>query len=134
MWKKRGKICKNKRIRQKSIMIRKPDLYLQIGDRVMFQKKPGDNWERAKVIRKYNDRSFEIQTSDGALYRRNRVFINKSNSDHNLNPSVQQNHKEDKSFQVQPVKDSVSTNAKQNYITRSGREVKPLRSLPKNEW
>ena len=100
----------------------------------MFQKKPGDNWERAKVIRKYNDRSFEIQTSSGALYRRNRVFINKSNSDHNLNPSVQQNHKEDKSFQVQPVKDSVSTNAKQNYITRSGREVKPLRSLSKNEW
>ena len=107
---------------------------LKIGDRVMFQKKPGDNWERAKVLRKYNNRSFKIQTSDGAPYRRNRVFINKSNSDHNLNPSVQQNHKEDKSFQVQPVKDSVSTNAKQNYITRSGREVKPLRSLSKNEW
>ena len=107
---------------------------LKIGDRVMFQKKPGDNWERAKVIRKYNNRSFEIQTSDGALYWRNGMFINKSNSDHNLNPSVQQNHKEDKRFQVQPVKDSVSTNAKQNYITRSGREVKPLRSLSKNEW
>ena len=57
-----------------------------------------------------------------------------SNSDHNLNPSVQQKHKDDKSFQVQPVKDSVSTNAKQNYITRSDREVKPLRSLSKNEW
>ena len=40
---------------------------LKIRDRVMFQKKPGDNWERAKVIRKYNNRSFEIQDQT-ALY------------------------------------------------------------------
>ena len=55
----------------------KPLPLIKPGENVMFQKNPGEAWERAKILQQNTDRSYDIQTSDGATYRRNRIFINK---------------------------------------------------------
>ena len=49
---------------------------LKVGESVRVQR--GKNWEPAKVISQFNDHSFNIQTPDGAIYRRNRKYLNKT--------------------------------------------------------
>ena len=56
------------------------------------------------------DRSFEIRTSDGSIYLRNRVSMNSSKSDHSLNPSIEHSTKfnNDDRYHSLPVEQSVS--------------------------
>ena len=49
---------------------------LKAGESVHVQREK--NWVPAKVISQFNDRSFNIQTHDGAIYRRNRKYLNKT--------------------------------------------------------
>ncbi|WAR26628.1 hypothetical protein MAR_012332, partial [Mya arenaria] len=71
-------------IREKSKMYydrnAKPLPTLHPCDRVMFQK--SDIWKPTKVVSKYINRSYTIQSADGTNYRRNRKFINKCRTDH----------------------------------------------------
>ena len=49
---------------------------LKAGESVHVQREK--NWEPAKVISQFNDRSFNIQTHDGTIYRRNCKYLNKT--------------------------------------------------------
>ena len=49
---------------------------LNVGESVHVQREK--NWEPAKAISQFNDHSFNIQTPDGAIYRRNRKYLNKT--------------------------------------------------------
>lgn len=40
---------------------------------------PNKLWKPAMVTQKHNDRSYTVQTQDGAIYRRNRRHLMKSN-------------------------------------------------------
>ena len=49
---------------------------LQIGQPVKLQPgHKGNTWKRAVTVDKLGDRSYLVQTNDGATYRRNRKFI-----------------------------------------------------------
>ena len=110
----------------------KPLSPLKPGDRVRYQK--GDIWEPAKVISPYNNRSYTIETPDGAEYRRNRKFLIKSRADH-----LDTEGNENTPCPPQPpVQSSYSqhsqTNSRQHYVTRKGREVRPPSVYTDDEW
>lgn len=52
-----------------------PDL--QIGANVLVQRRPDlrPDWEQATLLRQLEDRSFEVQMRDGAVYRRSAVHV-----------------------------------------------------------
>ena len=49
---------------------------LKVGESVHVQREK--NWEPAKLISQFNDHLFNIQTPDGAIYRRNSKYLNKT--------------------------------------------------------
>ena len=101
---------------------------LEKGDQVMFQKNPGETWEPAKILSRHNERSYETQTNDGAIYRRNRVFINKSKSSSQRLKS--------KNADNLPLRTSEYDLAcgKNINVTRSGREIKVPRKYCGSDW
>ena len=50
---------------------------LEVGQRIFFKRTPNENWERGTIERRYNDRSYLIDTGSGK-YRRNRVHLRKA--------------------------------------------------------
>lgn len=125
---------------------------LNIGDTARIQQND-KTWKPAVVMQKHNDRSFSVQTSDGAVYRRNRRHLLKSkekvpnyqiNSESTPDRSLfdqPSNENEEKGKSLQEPQncktsifsqnnnaDSVIPPEKNNvvpYITRFGRTVKP---------
>ncbi|XP_053383745.1 uncharacterized protein LOC128549966 [Mercenaria mercenaria] len=109
---------------------------LQSGENITFQKTSGEKWEPGKVLEQHNERSYKIQASDGARYRRNRMFIRKFKSNHAN--SLQNNTNNNPPLRtpdttLPSIKDK-SKNA-YSYVTRSGRSVrKSLRAFPSSDW
>ena len=52
---------------------------LQSGQSIYFQKKVNDAWQPGKVVDEIKNRSYQVQSADGAFYRRNRVHIRPTN-------------------------------------------------------
>ncbi|KAK3100667.1 hypothetical protein FSP39_023406, partial [Pinctada imbricata] len=119
---------------------------MEVGNSVRFQK-DSKLWKPAKVIGKENDRSLVIQAQNGAIYRRNRRHIIKSNESVYDTPMIPlctdqpaydpTNLKilqdinpvsppcEPPKISSQPKLDIGQSNMSKPYITRSGRAVKP---------
>lgn len=70
-----------KKIKQKEYFDRhtKKLSRLEVGDKVMF-KKDSTNWAYGEVIEQLNERSYNIKSSSGTIFRRNRKFIVKTNN------------------------------------------------------
>lgn len=49
---------------------------LKIGESVHIQR--DKHWEPAKVVSQHNEHSYNVRTQEGAIYRRNRKFLNKT--------------------------------------------------------
>ena len=127
----------------------KPLSKLKVGQPVTIQK--GKIWEPAKVVSQYNDHSFNVETSDGGIYRRNRRFLNtigeKSGQQNTQNQETQNSQvlPEIKS-PCEPQNISVKSPEKimeretilpsdiTPVVTRSGREVKPSTKYAGDEW
>lgn len=129
---------------------------LNVGESVRVQR--GTLWEPATVIAPYNDHSYNIQTSNGATYRRNRRFINSTPLEHrptdndlksDSNKTTPINTGQQSVIQQQtPIKNthdpmstkqispkSVPNSQMTNVIkTRSGRVVKPCKLFSGEEW
>ena len=110
---------------------------LQIGKPVELGQK-GGTWKRALTVDKLGDRSFLIQTNDGAIYQRNRKFIravsesteeqdsSSSNQTTTIPPSVQETPKEGESTELSSPKkeqQELTANSPVKH-TASGRIVK----------
>lgn len=122
---------------------------LNIGQHVTVQR--DKLWEPAKIISKHNDHSYKLQTRDGSVYRRNRIYINDSKPrvypDHN-NPTVNEHihpslisdtasGKPQIQSQNLPKSEENSNHcetSKSVIRTRSGREVKPSKLYSGEEW
>ena len=131
---------------------------LKIGDSVHVQR--DKLWEPAKVISKYNEHSYNVQTHQGGIYRRNRKFLNKTPPETFQLPElpVQPIEKRQRRSQISSS-DTPSTNPKapqepQNVAikspaevpgsstnqppscikTRSGREVRPNQKYSGSDW
>ncbi|XP_055542779.1 uncharacterized protein K02A2.6-like [Wyeomyia smithii] len=50
---------------------------LSVGADVLVQRRPdlGSTWEKAVLLRRLEDQSYEVQTKDGAVYRRSAVHV-----------------------------------------------------------
>lgn len=95
------------------------------GQQILFKKNAGDRtWSPGKVIAKTScPRSYEIESSDGKVFRRNRQHIIESSSDgyQTTSPNIDDS--------VSDLEQDVIVNMN-NYVTRSGRNVKvPSRFL-----
>ena len=106
----------------------KPLSQLEKGNSVYIQK--GKVWEPGEIISNHNNSSYQVQTPDGAIYRRNRKFINKSHqlqteSSYQNNDQFQTNYDQNSNSCEPNLETTSKVNAGQYYRTRSGREVKP---------
>ena len=144
-------IIKNRTLHSKSLQKKYYDQTakqlppLEVNDQVRVQF--GKIWKPAKVIKKHDARSCSVQTSNGAIYRRNRRLLGKTNND----PSKTGSFHPD--IFAQPVisntpaelpstsSSSIINESDRNlsipnapYITRSGREVKPNRRYDDDSW
>lgn len=112
---------------------------LNIGDKVVFKRKPDSHWEPAIVKDLWNKspRSYIIETSNGNKYRRNRIHLryDKSNENTNNNNSLEKSQQDSQSSQVInksqnnsemyfPRLDFAIPSTSSQVITRSGRVVK----------
>lgn len=127
----------------------KPLKPLSIGDSVRTQNPHTKTWKQAVVTDKHNERSYIVETSDGASYRRNRRHLMKTNEYMPPMPNIEIQSETESGDDLQtktpPVKPintpsfsqqesmrsptQVSAKPdhtdKPNYITRYGRKVKP---------
>lgn len=130
---------------------------LKTGDSVHVQR--DKLWEPAKVISQHNEHSYNVQTPQGGIYRRNRKFLNKTPPETSPlpEPPVQPIEKRQTRSQISNS-DTPSTNPKspqepqniaikspakvpdpgknqpQPIKTRSGREVRPNQKYIGNDW
>ncbi|XP_060561973.1 uncharacterized protein K02A2.6-like [Ruditapes philippinarum] len=111
----------------------------------------GKTWKPAIVLKKEGERSYKVQTEDGAIYRRNRRFINKTREKFPINtesfPNIlnQGQDPHDIISNTAPLNDTGISQNNQNpishetrsgtgYQTRSGRVVKPNKRYNTDEW
>jgi hypothetical protein len=94
---------------------------LHKGERVQVQQ-PNGIWKPAVVVNEHSDRSYQIKTDDGNVYRRNRVQLKQTYKDSEMNKNSPDDIKgkkdNDPTMQQMP-------NQSDMYKTRSGRHVKP---------
>lgn len=102
----------------------------------------GEIWKPARVIKQHNARSFSVQTRDGAIYRRNRRHLIKTQMN---TPRVEPFNPKVLAQPAQPetatslssdtsVKQSYKYYISMPYITRSGREVKINKRYNDSNW
>ena len=151
-----------KKVKQKTYFDKtaRPLPLLKLNDSVRIQM--NKIWKPAKVVKVHNDRSFSVQTADGAIYRRNRRMLHKTKENFpqisNFQPQVIQFP--DNSNQVNPSAESQMElqipspeptsprhvhlhnapatpdpdSCKSPYHTRSGRMVQPSKKYSGTEW
>lgn len=118
---------------------------INVGQNVRVQR--NKLWEPGKIISQHNDHSFNVQTPDGSIYRRNRVFINDSKQQAISSKPDMPNQPPLKPVSTSPIKPQSrdETSIKSPMInseesgksvirTRSGREVKPVKLYSGEEW
>lgn len=123
----------------------KPLKPLNVGDSARIQNPYTKTWKQAVVTDKHNERSYTVETSDGASYRRNRRHLMKTNEYMPPMPNIEiqsQTESQDKTSPVKPMnmrnisqQENMSNPSqvsakpghtdKPIYITRYGRKVKP---------
>ena len=94
--------------------------------------------EKATVCKRFADRSYRVETSDGGAYTRNRVHLRKiteqptssAGSTHldqpiSVVPTIESSHgsNDPPTSQTSATEESA---AQERYVTRSGRVVKPV--------
>jgi hypothetical protein len=111
----------------------------------------GKTWKPAIVLKKEGERSHKVQTEDGAIYHRNRRFINKTRVKFPINTESftfilhRGQEPNDKISNKAPFNDTGVSQNIQNptchetrsgtgYKTRSGRVVKPNNRYNTDEW
>ena len=112
----------------------KPLEPLEIGGPARVQNMQTKTWQKAVITDKLNERSYSLRTEDGAIYRRNRRHIIKTNECIPETPEIDLHIKEETSLS-EPQQSDASTSVKTRsgsektdkpvYITRYGRQVKP---------
>jgi len=63
--------------------------------KVYYKKTPRDIWRQGQIVDEVKDRSYTLQSTDGSIYRRNRVHIRPTKVDVNirdLTPTREQPH------------------------------------------
>lgn len=94
------------------------------------------HWEPGQIVRRHErPRSFVVKTEKGEIVRRNRVDLRVSqndfvvNNDHDLSETREESPSpvEDNCPKSSPEPTNPNTN--ENYVTRSGRAVKPIQKL-----
>ena len=114
---------------------------LNINDQVRIQF--GKIWKPARVIQKLDSRSYTVQTSDGAIYRRNRKHLIRAKGDpvkvQDFHPTVLAQPESPISNEHAPLPppSNINNNSSEGnlpYITRSGRQVKPNQRYSTDEW
>lgn len=114
----------------------KPLPPLKVNDSVRVQF--GKIWKPAKVIKKHDSRSYVVQTNDGAIYRRNRRLLIKTKDDSSNIQSFQPNilaTPQSSNFPDEPPPiNNTDRNKTSPYVTRFGREVKPVQRYDRENW
>jgi transposase InsO family protein len=126
----------------------KPHPKLQQNENVRIQS--GKTWKPAKVISVHDDHSYVVQTPDGAIYRRNRRHLNKTNETFpnitNFSPNiVEDNPSKVTDSQIIPNEPQVTSEQPPKstdipyqestlYKTRSGRIVQPSSRYNSRDW
>lgn len=116
----------------------KPLPPIEIGGSARIQQ--GKTWKQAVVTDKYNDRSYNVRTADGATYRRNRRHLIKTKECMQETPDVEIHNTPEVETKTSatppephipdPTKSPISAKTRSDaenpvYITRYGRAVKP---------
>lgn len=110
---------------------------------IYYQEKPNSFWKKGKVIKEYPDRSYQIETEEGRVIRRNKLYLKKRGEElellkeDDLFEEDENSERIDRSFpETTPVNNSnngsYSLQQKTNSLltTRQGRVInKPTRYL-----
>ena len=111
----------------------------------------GKIWKPAIILEKYGDRSYKVRTEDGAVYHRNRRYINKTRENFPFNaefsPNILQSQASNNTqpeaipalspsgqHSPKPTPSNQTNVSESGYQTRSGRVVKPNKLYDSPEW
>lgn len=105
----------------------------------------GKTWKSAKVIKKHENRSYSVQTSNGSIYRRNRKFLHKTNEDvSDIDPfsaNILETPIPPDEPQIPNIipgmadsRPNLNSRTEAPYITRSGRIVKSNQRYNSSQW
>ena len=99
---------------------------LKVGESVHVQR--DKLWEPAKVVSQHNEHSYNVQTPQGANYRRNRKFLNKTPSSPQVmsSPAIKIPAKVPDAYTKQPPPTCIQS--------RSGRQVRPNPKYIGDDW
>lgn len=103
---------------------------LSPGQNVYFQKQPNNTWKQGKIVKEVAERSYELQSTDGAVYRRNRTHIRPTEIDVKIHDAVPDRDL----FNTLPIKPDVCSSTESAYnsnlpISTSSPDVSPKKQV-----
>lgn len=112
--------------------IKKENHTFAVNDKVVYQHDTANNkiWLPGKVIKKHSNRSFYIENENRNILRRNTVHLRKSLTARQVNAEGKPQDQTAKKLEIphehEPQLESDRPITTEHYVTRSGREVRPV--------
>ena len=102
----------------------------EINDKIMFQKYPKSTWTKGKIVKRVNDRTYDIRTCNNKILTRNSLYIKHdyaSSSDSDASSEASYcSYNDDVEYEVNP---DIDVKPKINLplvTTQSGRLIRPV--------